>query len=51
MGLRDRFTEAMKEAMKARQAQRLSTIRLMLAAVQERAIAARVNLPLSGGEK
>ena len=43
MGLRDRFTDAMKEAMKARQAQRLSTIRLILAAVQERSIAARVD--------
>src|SRR6267142_891767 len=43
MGLRDRFTDAMKEAMKARQAQRLGTIRLMLAAVQERSIAARVD--------
>ena len=43
MGLRDRFTDAMKEAMKARQAQRLSTIRMILAAVQERAIAARVD--------
>ena len=43
MGLRDRFTEAMKEAMKSRQAQRLSAIRLILAAVQERAIATRVD--------
>ena len=43
MGLRDRFTDAMKEAMKARQTQRLSTIRMILAAVQERSIAARVD--------
>jgi uncharacterized protein YqeY len=43
MGLRDRFTDAMKEAMKTRQTQRLSTIRMILAAVQERSIAARVD--------
>ena len=43
MGLRDRFTDAMKEAMKSRQAQRLSTIRMILAAVQERSIAERVD--------
>jgi len=43
MGLRDRFTDAMKEAMKSRQAQRLSTIRMVLAAVQERSIAERVD--------
>jgi uncharacterized protein YqeY len=43
MGLRDRFTDAMKEAMKTKQAQRLSTIRMILAGVQERSIAARVD--------
>ena len=43
MGLRDRFTDAMKEAMKTKQVQRLSTIRMMLAGVQERSIAARVD--------
>ena len=43
MGLRDRFTDAMKEAMKTKQVQRLSTIRMMLASVQERSIAARVD--------
>ena len=43
MGLRDRFTDAMKEAMKAKQAKRLGTIRLILAGVQERSIAARVD--------
>ena len=43
MGLRDRFTDAMKEAMKTKQAKRLGTIRLILAGVQERTIAARVD--------
>ena len=43
MGLRDRFTDAMKEAMKTKQVQRLSTIRMILAGVQERSIAARVD--------
>jgi uncharacterized protein len=43
MGLRDRFTDAMKEAMKTKQAKRLGTIRLILAGVQERSIAARVD--------
>ena len=45
MGLRDRFTDAMKEAMKTKQVQRLSTIRMILAGVQERSIAARVDAP------
>jgi len=43
MGLRDRFIEAMKAAMKAREAKRLGAVRLILAAVQERAIAARTD--------
>jgi uncharacterized protein YqeY len=43
MGLRDRFTDAMKEAMKTKQAKRLGAIRMILAGVQERAIAARVD--------
>ena len=43
MGLRDRFTDAMKEAMKTKQVKRLGTIRMILAAVQERCIAARVD--------
>jgi uncharacterized protein YqeY len=43
MGLRDRFTDAMKEAMKTKQVKRLGTIRMILAAVQERSIAARVD--------
>jgi uncharacterized protein YqeY len=41
MGLRDRLSEAMKAAMKSKEARRLSTIRLMLAAVQQQDIATR----------
>ena len=42
MGLRDRLSGAMKEAMKARNTKRLSAVRLILAAIQEREIAARL---------
>src|SRR4051812_25833830 len=41
MGLRDRFTDAMKDAMRAKAVKRLSTVRLMLAAVKDRDIASR----------
>ena len=41
MALRERFNESLKEAMKAREAKRVSTLRLILAAVKERDIAAR----------
>jgi uncharacterized protein YqeY len=41
MGLRDRLSEAMKAAMKAKEARRLSTIRLMLDAVQKQDIATK----------
>jgi hypothetical protein len=41
MGLRERFNEQMKEAMKAKDTKRLSTLRLMLAALKDRDIAAR----------
>jgi hypothetical protein len=41
MGLRERFTEEMKAAMRAKNAPRLSTIRLMLAAVQQQDIATK----------
>ena len=44
MGLRERFTEAMKSAMKSKEARRLSTIRLMLAAVQQQDIATRSDI-------
>ena len=39
MGLRDRFTDAMKTAMKAKDAKRLGAIRLMMADVQKQGIA------------
>jgi len=41
MGLRDEFNAAMKEAMKAKEQRRLSTIRLILAALKDRDIANR----------
>ena len=41
MALREEFNEAMKEAMKAKEARRLSTIRLMLAALKDSDIANR----------
>src|SRR5580698_1824747 len=41
MGLREQFNEQMKEAMKAKDTKRLSTVRLMLAALKDRDIAAR----------
>lgn len=41
MGLRDKFAAALKEAMKAKDARRLATIRLIQAAVKDRDIAHR----------
>lgn len=41
MDMRDRITEAMKAAMKAKEADRLSTLRLINAAIKDRDIAAR----------
>ena len=41
MSLRQKLNDAMKEAMKAKDAKRLSTVRLMLAALKDRDIAAR----------
>ena len=41
MSLRQKMTDAMKEAMKAKDAKRLATVRLMLAALKDRDIAAR----------
>jgi len=41
MALREKLTEAMKDAMKAKDAKRLATVRLMLAALKDRDIAAR----------
>jgi uncharacterized protein YqeY len=41
MSLRQKMNDAMKEAMKAKDAKRLATVRLMLAALKDRDIAAR----------
>ena len=41
MSLRAQLTDAMKEAMKTKDAKRLATVRLMLAALKDRDIAAR----------
>jgi uncharacterized protein YqeY len=41
MSLRQKMTDAMKEAMKAKDTKRLATVRLMLAALKDRDIAAR----------
>lgn len=41
MGLRERFTEEMKAAMRAKETRRLSTIRLMMDAVQKQEIATK----------
>jgi uncharacterized protein len=42
MSLKDRITEDMKAAMRARQAERLSAIRLLLAAIKQREIDSRI---------
>src|SRR6201995_5463098 len=41
MGLREQFNEQMKEAMKAKDTKRLSTLRMVTAALKDRDIAAR----------
>jgi uncharacterized protein YqeY len=41
MSLRDQFNQALKDAMRAREAKRVSTLRLMLAALKDRDIANR----------
>jgi uncharacterized protein YqeY len=48
MALRERLNDAMKEAMKAKDAKRLSTVRLMLAALKDRDIAARTETNKEG---
>lgn len=48
MSLRERFTEALKNAMRARDQKRVSTLRLVLAAVKERDIAARTETHKEG---
>jgi uncharacterized protein YqeY len=46
MALRERLTEAMKAAMKAKDSKRLATVRLMLADIQKQGIASKnENLP------
>lgn len=44
MGLRQRFSDEMKAAMKAKEARRLSTIRLMMDAVQKQDIATKSDI-------
>jgi uncharacterized protein YqeY len=44
MGLKDRINDDMKAAMKARETERLSTLRLLLAAIKQREIDERVTL-------
>ena len=48
MGLRDQFTAALKEAMKAKDARRVSTLRMILAGVKDRDIAARTDTSREG---
>jgi len=44
MSLKDRITDDMKAAMKAKQAERLSTIRMLLAAIKQREVDERIVL-------
>jgi uncharacterized protein YqeY len=44
MSLKDRLTEDMKAAMRARDAERLGTIRLLLAAIKQREVDERITL-------
>jgi uncharacterized protein len=44
MSLKDRITEDMKDAMRARQAERLSTIRMLLAGIKQREVDERIVL-------
>ena len=44
MTLKDRITEDMKDAMRARQADRLSTIRMLLAACKQKEVDERITL-------
>ena len=48
MGLREQFNEQMKEAMKAKDTRRLSTLRMVLAAIKDRDIAARTETNREG---
>ncbi len=44
MSLKDRITDDMKDAMRARQAERLSAIRMLLAAIKQREVDERIEL-------
>jgi len=48
MGLREQFTEQMKEAMKAKNTRRLTTLRMVLAAIKDKDIAARTETNREG---
>jgi uncharacterized protein YqeY len=48
MGLREEFNESLKQAMKARDARRVSTLRLVLAALKDRDIAQRTEESRAG---
>ena len=48
MGLRDQFNAALKEAMKAKEVRRVSTLRMVLAGVKDRDIAARTETNREG---
>lgn len=48
MGLREQLNEAMKDAMRAKETRRLSTIRLMLAAIKDKDIASRTEESRAG---
>jgi len=48
MGLRDRFNEQLKEAMKAKDAKRVSTLRMVNAALKDKDIAARTETSREG---
>ncbi|MBI5937557.1 MAG: GatB/YqeY domain-containing protein [Betaproteobacteria bacterium] len=48
MSLKDRINEDMKAAMRARQAERLSTVRLLLAAIKQKEIDERIALDDAG---
>ncbi len=48
MGLREQFNQAMKDAMKAKDARRLGTVRMILAALKDRDIAARTETSREG---
>jgi uncharacterized protein YqeY len=48
MALRERFSEELKEAMRAKDAKRVSTLRMVLAALKDRDIAARTETSREG---